>query len=214
MSEEYPPCPKCGGHNFKVIKLPCPFLIFWILTPVLALNELVFGQRMPKVQLNCLDCNEPPPKRGYVFCPNCQTLNHCRSWSKETGNWLGRVCPSCGTRISSIWNLTSLVILAVTSPIWYLPYRFYFRDRVPKRPLPYTGVPRTRWINMGASWGLFMWLARSVFPSLHAAAGGSVDWSRILIGIPVWAACGALFGFWMQYSMSGRGSGKRQEPQI
>jgi hypothetical protein len=135
--DAFPPCPKCGGHNIKVRKLPNPAMLFWVLNPGLAFNELVLGQRIAKAQLFCNDCAGSLVKRNYVHCPHCNAMIHGQSWSGEYafGNWLGLVCPHCGKRIPCLWNFTSLLILALTCPFWYLPYRYYFRDRVPRKPI-------------------------------------------------------------------------------
>jgi hypothetical protein len=204
MNEEYPPCPKCGGHHFKVWKWPAPVIVHWVLNPGLAFNELVLGQRIPKVQLICEDCDAPFYERSYVPCPHCHAMNRGRSWSKKQafGNWLGYVCPSCGERIPCIWNFTSIVVLAITSPLWYLPYRFHFRDRVRAKPLPFGGeaepIPAKRWFYGGAGWGLIMWLINSVAPALaQHSAGVGANWTRVWVGVPVWALGGLIFGFWM-----------------
>ena len=184
--------------------MPTPLILHWVLNPGLAFNELVLGQRIPKVQLICENCDAPFYDRSYIPCPHCHAMNHGRSWSKKHafGNWLGYVCPSCGERIPCLWNYTSIVILAITSPLWYLPYRFYFRDRVPAKPRPYSGdakpIPAKTWIYMGAGWGLFMWLIMSVAPAfLHRGAEGGPDWIRVCVGIPIWAVGGLMFGYFM-----------------
>jgi|GEM_PF-2491499 len=200
-SEQYPPCPKCGGYNFKVWKLPSPVIVHWVLNPGLAFNELVLGQRLPKVQLICKDCPEPLYDRSYVPCPHCNAMNRGRTWGKKRGfgNWLGYVCPACGKRIPCLWNYTSLVILAATSPVWYLPYRYYFRDRIPEKPAAFAGDEKPlsgrTWLRMGIFWGFAMWLIMSVIPELkNHFSGHGANWHPVLIGIPVWGIAGALFG--------------------
>jgi hypothetical protein len=201
VTEGYPPCPKCGGRNFKVWKLPSFVILHWVLNPGLAFNELVLGQRIPKVQLICQDCAEPLYNRSYVPCPHCHTLVHGRSWGRKHGfgNWLGYVCPYCGGRIPCVWNWTSLVILAITSPVWYLPYRYYFRDRIPAKPVPNADrtkpFPKKGWFYMGAAWGSVMWLLTSLAPALKVQLSGHhPDWHAVLIGILIWSAGGAFFG--------------------
>jgi len=213
-SDAWPPCPKCGGHHFKVWKLPSPVILHWVLNPGLAVNELAFGQRIPKVQLICEDCDEPLGARAYVPCPHCNAMIHGRSWGIKHafGNWLGYVCPQCGKRIPCLWNFTSLLILAITSPIWYLPYRFYFRDRIPAKPVfsaagPLNSggpkpIPKRKWFYMGAAWGFFMWLAMALAPAMRLySSTHHFDWRPVVIGIPVWVIGGAFFGsmmyFWM-----------------
>ena len=206
MNEEYPPCPRCGGQNFKIWKLPSIVILHWVLNPGLAFNELVLGQRIPKVQLICQDCQESLANRSYAPCPHCKTIIPGRSWGIKSGfgNWLGYVCPSCGKRIPCLWNFTSLLILAITSPIWYLPYRYYFRDRIPTKPIPYTGemkaIPKRVGIYMGVGWGFLMWLIMSLAPALKSLAlGHNPDWNPVLLGIPIWAVASALFGFLMYF---------------
>jgi len=210
---EYQPCPKCGGRNFKVWKMPSPVIVHWVLNPGLAFNELVLGQRVPKVQLICQDCQDPFYNRSYVPCPHCQTMIHGRTWSKKNSffNWLGYVCPCCGKRIPCLWNYTSLVILTITSPIWYLPYRLYFRDRIPKKPIPnpepMKPVSKMTWLYMGAGWGVIMWLISSLAPVLKSiASGGNPHWNRVLLDIPLWTVGGTLFGGFMYLFMTKRKS--------
>jgi len=216
MEAEYPPCPKCGGRNFKLWKLPNPAILHWVLNPGLAFIELVLGLRIPKLMLICQDCQGPLCDRGYVPCPHCHTMNHGLTWSKGRGfgNWLGYVCPSCGRRIPCLWNYTSVVILALTSPIWYLPYRFYFRDRIPVKPVPFTGerkpLSRKTWIFAGAFWGFFMWLFMWVLPEFISLwSGHGLHWAPILIGIPVCALGGTALGIWMYYWIGRRQSQHR-----
>ncbi len=38
-------------EKYKVWKLPHPMLLHWIINPGLAFNELILGQRIPKITL-------------------------------------------------------------------------------------------------------------------------------------------------------------------
>jgi hypothetical protein len=136
MREELPPCPKCNGHDFNTWKLPHPVLLHWVLNPGLVANELVLGQRIPRQFVYCLSCALPRNQRSFFLCPGCNTLHDARIWQGKQGfwNWLGLVCPSCGERIPCLWNVFSLAILAVTTPVWFFPVRSYRRHAIPARP--------------------------------------------------------------------------------
>lgn len=130
MAETYR-CPKCQSTQVKHWQFPDWMLVHWVLNPGLAFNELVLGQKVPKLTLVCQACQLPRAERVYIPCPGCNAIHDARIWDKKNafGNWLGLVCPTCSQRIPSLWNLTSLLVLLLSAPIWYLPYRFYFRDR-------------------------------------------------------------------------------------
>jgi len=130
-------CPKCQGHDLKRLEWPNWMIVHWVLNPGLAFNEVVLGQRLPKLMLTCQSCPGTLLERQFVPCPHCGIVHDSRSWSglHGFGNWLGIVCPECKKRIPCLWNLTSLVVLTLLSPLWYLPYRYYFRNR-PAAPPP------------------------------------------------------------------------------
>ena len=121
-------------NRFKVLALPHPFILFWVLCPVVIFNELIAGQRLPKVTLIEKKSDKPRTGRTYVPCPHCETLNDLRLWGEGNalgnafGRWFGLVCPSCHEIIPCLWNIFSLAILAITFPLWYFPARF-FRQR-------------------------------------------------------------------------------------
>ena len=117
-------------NRFKVLALPHPFILFWVLCPVVIFNELIVGQRLPKLTLIDKKNDKSRTKRTYVPCPHCETLNDSRLWANGIvfGRWFGLVCPSCHEIIPCLWNIFSLAILAITSPLWYFPARF-FRQR-------------------------------------------------------------------------------------
>ena len=57
-------------NKYKVWKLPHPMLIHWILNPGLAFNELILGQRIPKITLIDKTSDAPLMERQYVPCPH------------------------------------------------------------------------------------------------------------------------------------------------
>ena len=115
-------------NRFKVQALPHPFVLFWVLFPGTMFYELISGLRRPKVVLVDKESDKPPLECSYIPCPHCETLNDRRLWGKGFGHWFGFVCPSCHQIIPCLWNIFSLVILAITFPLWYFPAQF-FRQR-------------------------------------------------------------------------------------
>jgi hypothetical protein len=135
-------CPKCHGANVTTLSPRHPLVWHWLINPGLAVNELLLGQRLPRVSHYCRDCRLPLVDRSWVGCPHCGEIHSGRLWQGATGfgHWFGVVCPSCGDVIPSLWNFTSRIILVITSPVWYFPARWlrsrYLRfevDRIRKR---------------------------------------------------------------------------------
>ncbi len=112
--------------RYGIWAIPHPLILFWLLFPALIFNELIFGQRQPKVSLVDKMSDKPWAERCYIPCAHCETLNDARLWAKwgAFGNWFGFVCPSCHQVIPCLWNIFSLAILAITYPLWYFPAKF------------------------------------------------------------------------------------------
>lgn len=123
---------KVAPEKYQVITWRNPLMLHWIINPGLAFNELVLGQRMPTVQWVERYSDKPYFFRVYIPCPHCGTLHLCSKWSgmNRTAykNWFGLYCDHCGQIIPCLWNLTSLVILLLTSPLWFL-----FKKRIQAR---------------------------------------------------------------------------------
>ena len=211
-------CPNCGGSNLKRLELPHPIIHHWFVNPGLAFNEIVLGQRLPTTQLIFQDCDGPMLDRSYVPCPSCEAMHFGRlaGGKRGFGNWRGIGCPSCSEAIPSIWNVFSLVILALSFPLWALPYFLHFRKK-PVRPFfqlengqPPTPKRLTKktWIFMGAGWGGAMWLIMSFLP---AFTGGELpSWSAAFVGLPIWVLGGFAFGLFMWFFL-GRAPNKKDQ---
>jgi hypothetical protein len=198
-------CPKCGSNRMRVQKLPNWTLLHWILNPGLAFNELVLGQHVPALSVECRECRdyrEPYPQRHFVPCPHCQTLHPSYYWSGKNsfGYWRGMGCPSCGRAIPVLWNVFSLLILAALSPIWFPYYWFKFRHEPLKRPVnlqqaPPPPAPKlTGWhfLFSGLGWGAVMFIyitALSTIPRL--TEGRPVNWELTQHTL-VWTGFGGL----------------------
>ena len=213
MSESTYKCPKCGGSNFKSWKLTNPNSLFWILFPVTVINEIVLGQRLPKVHLICKDCEVAIPERTYIPCPSCRTMHFQRHRWGIAGclKWRGLSCPSCGDAIPCFRNVFSLLVLAVTFPLWSLPYYLHFRKK-PLKPLyklvegkAPTPKPLTKmtWIYMGAAFGVFMFIFFSLYPLLTDDRVGDI-WIRAIAGLIGGIVAGLFFGVSMWFILGRR----------
>lgn len=216
MSEPSYKCPQCGGSNFKRWELPHPVILHWILNPGAVFNELVLGQRLPKISLICQDCEGPLLDRGYTPCPSCGAMHLGRlSSGKEAFfKWRGASCPSCGEAIPCLWNVFSLLLLLVTFPIWSLPYFLYFRKK-PLKPLyPMVDgkaptpkvVTKKTWIYMSAGFGTVMFIFLSLLPFLIGYGGGDI-WASAISGLTGGIIGGIGFGFFMWFFLGRRKKG-------
>ena len=197
-------------NRFKIWALPHPLILFWVLCPALIFNELIFGQRLPKVMLIDKESDKPLMERTYVPCPHCETLNDQRLWAKWNGfgHWFGFVCPSCHQVIPCLWNIFSLAILAVTFPLWYFPARFFRRRwleiekkrlaKVLERPL--IQVKFIHWLLIGVfGWGVLSW---GLFEGWQVLDGREWDLMKMIGNLPIWLVLGFVWGLLMHFFMN------------
>jgi len=195
--------------------LPHPVVLFWFLFPASAFNELLLGQRIPRVMLIDRTVNKPLMERTLVPCDRCGERHDGRlwSWSNAFGHWFGFVCPSCGAVIPCLWSLTSLLVLAVTIPLWIVPallwkerwLEFERRRIVARQHKAPVAAADTPWMKLGAAWGIFMWLIMAMFSDMHRQQpGGGIDWIGFLASLPLWMAGGFAYSFGLKYFMSRR----------
>ncbi|TNE65204.1 MAG: hypothetical protein EP344_03125 [Bacteroidetes bacterium] len=195
--------------KYKVYTWKHWMLLHWIINPGLAFNELVLGQRVPRVSLLDKTSEKPLIERTLIPCPHCEKLHDGRTWSTQNGtafrNWFGLYCPACGGIIPCLTNGLSFILLALTAPLWYA-----FRDRLKARwlekqparyrdldvastPNPYEDLG---WIRIGLGWGLFMYVFMTfILPFFY---GEDLSWKQAVIGVPVWAIGGLSFGYAMK----------------
>ena len=190
-----------------------PLLWFWVLFPVTILNELILGQRIPKVMLTDKESDKPWMERTYVPCPHCETLNDQRLWAKSNafGHWFGYVCPRCHEIIPCLWNIFSLAVLAITFPVWYFPARFFRRrwleiekKRVAKaleRPL--IEMKRIHWLLIGTfGVGGLSWVFLEV---VMVSTGEEWDLKTMLRNLPTSMVTGFVWGLAMRFFMNRKG---------
>ena len=193
---------KYDKEKFKVWTWKNPAMLHWIINPGIAFNELVLGQRAPKVTFIEKNSTKTLAERTLIPCPHCGTLHSALKWTPQNKtafkNWFGLYCDNCGKIIPCVRNLTSFVILCLTVPVW-----FWFKDKWKakwlevqrvkfSKPLNLTySESKKQWWRAGVVFGLLMYLFMTILAPL--VSRGYVTQRELLIGIPVWAIAGFLF---------------------
>lgn len=190
--------------------------IHWQINPGLFINELILGQRVPKLSLVDKTSSKPLIERSYVPCPHCKTLHDSRTWSTQNGtafkNWFGLYCHSCGKIIPCLWNIFSLLILGLTYPFWFSFKRKWKQQWLAKQPQRYKDLDLKNkpnpyegwgWIRIGLGWGLVMFIFMSLLWPYFLDE--IFSWRRVVIGIPIWTLAGLAFGYSMKIFMGKTG---------
>lgn len=187
-------------------------MLHWILNPGLAINELILGQRIPKISLEDKTLDKPRYERTFVPCPHCETLHDGRKWSagNKTAfkNWFGLYCDQCGEIIPCLTNVFSFLILAITFPIWGWFRKNLRENWLKKQPQRYENITlennanpfeKKKWIKTGLIWGGFMFIVMTLgFPLV---SGEEINIRSLGIGLIIWTIAGLLFGYTMKLFM-------------
>lgn len=191
--------------KYKVWTWKNPLILHGMLNPGLAINELVLGQRIPKITLIEKGGRKALPERSFVPCPHCGTIHSSLKWTPQNHtafkNWFGLYCNNCGKIIPCIRNLTSGVVLILTFPIWY-----WFKDKWKQKwlsvqktkfskPLVLT-PPVYPWWYIGLSYAIFMFIFMSLFDFLLLQE--TFTWKRLLFNAISWTLGGMLYGLFMK----------------
>ena len=196
-------------------------ILHWILNPGLAFNELVLGQRVPKISLIEKNSNKPRLERMIVPCPHCETLHDGRIWSTENGmafkNWFGLYCSNCGNIIPCLINVTSLLLLTLTFPIWgWLKnsLKAKWLENQPKRyeKISVETIPNSfdsqNWIQTGLTWGAIMFLLVSLL--IPYFSGQEITAKTISIGLIIWFFGGLGFAYSLKLFLNKTGTKKEK----
>jgi len=191
--------------TYKVWTWKHPLMLHWMLNPGLAINELVLGQRIPRVSL--IEKNNPKSleEKSFVPCPHCKTIHPALKWSSQNktafGNWFGLYCDHCGGIIPCLRNVTSAIVLGITYPVW-----IWFAKNERKKwlgiqkqkfsqPLKLS-TPTYNWILQGLCFGWLMFIFMElVYPLVE---GKGYQPLKLLLGIIIWTLAGLLFGYVMK----------------
>lgn len=185
-------------------------MLHWILNPAIALTEMGFGQRVPKVFLEDKTSRKPKNERSYIPCPHCDTIHDHRTWSLQNDtlfrNWFGLYCPQCGQIIPCIINWLSFLLLCLSYPIWGWFKNDLKRKWLEKQPERFINLDLEKtsnpfehkgWIKQGLTWGLLMYIFMGVlFPLMLREP---ITWARLLWQIPYWGIVGLAYGYFMRW---------------
>ena len=107
-------CPHCHGSGHTGWGMSHILILHWVLNPGLAVNELLFGQRIPKQMFICNGCRSSFASRTFVHCPWCGIYSESMIWSGTNGfgHWLGIVCPECGRGVPTLANAVTWAVSA------------------------------------------------------------------------------------------------------
>lgn len=192
--------------RFKVIELPAPSLVHWILNPGLAINELALGQRIATRTLVDQKAEGPLFERTYLECKACGALHPSRLWAKSAvGNWFGLICPKCEVKIPTLLNAFSFILLIPTSPVWY-PLKLAFEKKLHSRQLARlrsdetpiaTGKPLSlpRGLAVGGVWAAVMFIFFAFVMS--PITGVSLTLEKLFLMAALCAAGGVVLGLSM-----------------
>lgn len=182
-----------------------PLILHWILNPGLAFNELIFGQRIPKITLVEKSSRKTLAERSYVPCPHCETLHPGLKWTPQNNtafkNWFGLYCDNCGKIIPCVRNLTSFIVLVLTFPIWYW-FKHKWKQKWLNRqkenfskPLVLT-QPDYKWWYIGLSYALFMFIFMSIFDFLIIQE--VFTWKKLFMNAAFWVIGGLMVGLFIK----------------
>lgn len=206
---------KFNEEKYKVYTWKNWMMLHWIINPGLAINELILGQRTPKIYLEDITTDKPSFERSFVPCPHCETIHDARVWSSKNGtafqNWFGLYCPSCGNTIPCLTNVLSFAILAITFPIWGWFRKSLKAKWLEKQPERYQHIileygqeslDNKFWLKQGLKWGAIMFLIMSIgFPYL---IGNEITWRGLGVGIIIWIIAGLLAGYALKLISTGK----------
>lgn len=203
-------------ETYKIWNWKNIVILHWIINPGLVINELMFGQTIPKVMLIERKSKKPFYQRALVPCPHCGMLHNGLKWSSHNKtafkNWFGFYCDNCKGIIPVQRNLTSLILLFLTFPIWGWFRKSLKKKWLEKQPERYKNinldVPENKnttehWLISGIVFGLFMFIIMVVI--IPIIKGETITIKNIIIGIPLWTIGGLAWGYLMKLWMNKQG---------
>jgi len=202
--------------KYKIWNWKSGVILHWKLNPGVVIGDLFLGQTIPKIMLIEREGEKPLYKRSFVPCPHCGTLHNGLKWSTQNKtaykNWYGYYCDNCSKIIPVHRNYTSLLIMAVTFPIWGW-FRKSMKQRwLEKQPerfkdltfeIPENKLTTKYWLKLGLLFALIMYVVMTIlFPLID---NKEMTQRSLLIGIPIWLICGLGWGYWMKTRMMKKG---------
>lgn len=197
--------------QYKIYTWKNGLVLHALINPGMAFNELVLGQRIPKLYLVEKVPDKPLYERTYIPCPHCNTLHDGRVWSRKLSmkNWFGLYCMACGKIIPCLTNVTNLLILALTYPIWGW-FHMYFKEKwLAKQPERFRNVDLTfqdhpitnrTWVEIGLKFGFIMMIILGILFPLVLGELFSISMMTKALGIGV--LMGLVMGVGMKITLT------------
>ncbi|MEL6692820.1 MAG: hypothetical protein AAFQ12_07255 [Pseudomonadota bacterium] len=190
-----------NDQDYLVKRFPSVGYAFWVLNPIIAINELMLGQRIPEETLVEESVELDAPPKEYVECPSCGHLTDLNLWSQAGAkfrNWFGLACPNCGSTLPTCQNVWSRLITLVLFPlVTVLKDRFQSRalaEQLQKLRRVETdkqlGDASFKALRLGVSFGAAM----AVFLSFASLVELGKILPAIVIGLVGGSLSGLLFG--------------------
>lgn len=197
--------------KYKVWTWKSPMVLHWIINPGLMVNELILGQRVPKITLIEKDNSKPLAERSFIPCPHCDTLHSGLKWTPQNNtafqNWFGLYCDHCEKIIPCVRNLTSFLVIILTAPLW-----FWFKDNWKQKWLaeqkekfskPLSLItPQFNWKHIGMRFGIDMFILMNLFE--YFIMHQPLSLLRLLLSLIIYLLSGIFFGFIMKQLVSGK----------
>ena len=207
---------KYDKEKYKIWNWKSPVIMHWIINPGLVINELILGQTIPKVMLIEREGKKPFYQRSLIPCPHCGTMHSGLKWSSHNKtafkNWFGYYCDNCKKIIPVQRNLTTLIILTLTFPIWGWFRNTLKQNWLDKQPDRYKSInleiaekknSTKNWLKSGLFFGLFMFVFMVILYPL--IKGEAITQKSIFIGIPLCLIGGFGWGYTMKIWMNKKG---------
>ncbi|WP_394907946.1 hypothetical protein [uncultured Mesonia sp.] len=196
-------------ERYKVYTWKHWSMLHWCINPGLVINELILGQRIPKVSLVDKTQDKPLVERSYVPCPHCHSLHDSRTWAAPNAtlfkNWFGLYCPNCQQIIPCLMNVFTFLILAISFPLWGGFKKRLKTKWLAQQPARYENLnleqvsqkfKTQNWVKTGLTWGAFMFVFMSVLYPYFT--GGKITAVSLGLGVVIWTLGGLLFGYFMK----------------
>lgn len=200
-------------EKYKIWNWKSAVILHWILNPGLVINELIFGQTIPKIMLIERKGDKPFYQRSLIPCPHCGFLHSGIEFSSQNKtalkNWFGLYCNNCKGIIPVQRNLTSLIVLIISYPVWGWFKKSLKQKWLDNQPERYKNLnlefdekrnTTKNWLKSGLIFGLFMFVTMQII--LPLIEYKEITQKSILIGIPMWLICGLLWGVTMKWWMN------------
>lgn len=207
---------KYDKSKYKIWDWKSPVILHWVINPGVVISDLFLGQTIPKVMLIEREGNKPLFQRSFTPCPHCGELHSAVKYSAQNKtaakNWYGFYCDKCTEIIPAQRNLTSLLVLLVTFPIWGWFRKTLKQNWLNKQPERYKNLnldfreeknTTKNWLKFGLSWGLLMYIITIlIMPLINQT---EITQRSLLTGIPLWLIGGLAWGYTMKIWMNKKG---------